>query len=156
LAAKRQGKKTSDTFLIYAFDPLHGFLLIDIVKEPNGHLVAMMDTTRSVELMNLYADIAEAFIHSGLVLVSRAKPKTTVPAFSGAPFYLGDSQLLTGWNLMATADNASGTFIPLAWTVRAARRCWTTPPARATLTLPPPASCWARAWGSGSTGPDFF
>ncbi|OIN92570.1 MAG: hypothetical protein AUJ20_07200 [Comamonadaceae bacterium CG1_02_60_18] len=69
MAAKRQGKKTSDTFLIYAFDPLHGFLLIDIVKEPNGHLVAMMDTTRSVELMNLYADIAEAFIHSGLVLV---------------------------------------------------------------------------------------
>jgi len=33
-----------------------------------------------------------------------AKAKTIVPAFSGAPFYLGASQLVTGWNLMASAD----------------------------------------------------
>jgi len=98
LAAKRQGKKTSDTFLIYAFDPLHGFLLIDIVKEPNGHLVAMM----------------------------------------------------------ATADNASGTFISPAWTARAARRYLTTPLPRASWTLPPPASCWARGWGSGLTSLELF
>jgi len=36
-----------------------------------------------------------------------AKAKTTLPAFSGAPFYLAAHQLLTGWNLVATADQVT-------------------------------------------------
>ena len=68
-AGSQAARQTSDTSLIYAFDPLHGFLLIDIAKEPVGHLIAMMDTPESIEMMNLYADVADAFIHSGEILV---------------------------------------------------------------------------------------
>jgi mRNA interferase YafO len=68
-AAERRTRKTSDTALIYAHDHHHGFLLIDIVIEPNGHLIATMATPESIEMMNLYADVAEAFIHNGTVLI---------------------------------------------------------------------------------------
>lgn len=68
-AAKRGSRKTSDTALVYAQDPHHGFLLIDMVIEPDGHLIATMSTPQSIEMMNLYADVADAFIHNGNVLV---------------------------------------------------------------------------------------
>jgi hypothetical protein len=43
----------------------------------------------------------------GFWVNASAKVKTTLPAFAGAPFYLGASQLVQGWNLVATAANAT-------------------------------------------------
>jgi hypothetical protein len=43
----------------------------------------------------------------GFWVNASAKVKTTLPEFSGVPFYLVPSQLKTGWNLVATADNAT-------------------------------------------------
>jgi len=43
----------------------------------------------------------------GFWVNASAKVKTTLPAFAGAPFYLVAGQLVQGWNLVATAANAT-------------------------------------------------
>jgi hypothetical protein len=43
----------------------------------------------------------------GFWVNASAKVKTSLPTFSGAPFYLGVQQMVKGWNLVATADNAT-------------------------------------------------
>ena len=43
----------------------------------------------------------------GFWVNASAKVKTTLPALAGIPFYLGASQLVQGWNLVATASNAT-------------------------------------------------
>jgi len=65
----RRTRKTSDTSLIYAHDDRHGYLLIYIVREPNGHAVAEMATRECRELMEQLADVAGAFLHDGKILI---------------------------------------------------------------------------------------
>lgn len=62
-------RKTSDTSLIYAHDPGHGFLLIFIAREPNGHLMTRMDTPDSRKFMEALADVAERFIFNGEIMI---------------------------------------------------------------------------------------
>jgi hypothetical protein len=66
--AARCSRKTSDTSLVYAFDHRHGYLLIYIVREPDGHSLATMATKESADLMNSFADAAEAFLHDGSIV----------------------------------------------------------------------------------------
>lgn len=68
-ASKRCARKTSDTSLIYAYDGRHGYLLIYIVREPNGHAFAEMATRECKELMEQLADVASAFLHGGEILI---------------------------------------------------------------------------------------
>jgi len=65
----KKGRKTSDTSLVYARDPTHGYLLIYIAREPEGHLFAEMTTPQSKQMMENFADVAEAFIHDGTVRI---------------------------------------------------------------------------------------
>jgi mRNA interferase YafO len=62
-------RKTSDTSLIYAEDPGHGYLLIYLAREPTGHELARMATPASKTFMNQLADVAEQFIFSGAVVI---------------------------------------------------------------------------------------
>lgn len=66
---KHKARKKSNTSLIYAYDLTNGYLLIDIVWEPDGHSLTKMNTPASKEMMEGYADIAEQFITYGIVLV---------------------------------------------------------------------------------------
>lgn len=66
---KNGARKVSDTALIYVQDAAHGYLLIYIVREPNGHLLVNMKTKESKKLMENLCDIAQAFIFNGDVLV---------------------------------------------------------------------------------------
>lgn len=68
-AWQRRSRKTSDTALIYAYDPAHGFLLMHLAREPQGHTLAKMETPESKKFMNQLADVAEAFIFNGDVLI---------------------------------------------------------------------------------------
>jgi hypothetical protein len=68
-AAKRCSRKTSDKMLVYAYDPAHGYLLLHIAHEPNGHALGDMDTPGTKLLMNTMADVADAFIFNGCVLI---------------------------------------------------------------------------------------
>ena len=65
----RQSRKTSDTSLIYTHDQTNGYLLIMIVKEPDGHTLVDMSTPESVALMEHLADVAERFIVFDEVLI---------------------------------------------------------------------------------------
>lgn len=65
---RRRSRKTSDGALIYAYDHHYGYLLIFYAVEPTAHSLAQMQDADSVELMNMFADIAEAFIHDGTVI----------------------------------------------------------------------------------------
>lgn len=67
--AARRSRKTSDTALIYAYDPQHGFLLIFFAREPHGHTLAAMHTTAAAQLMEQLADAAEQFIHYGSIII---------------------------------------------------------------------------------------
>ena len=67
--AKRGSRKTSDTSLIYAFDARHGYLLIYVAREPDGHVLSDMGTKETVDLMNNFADVAEAFLFDGSILI---------------------------------------------------------------------------------------
>jgi hypothetical protein len=65
----RRSRKTSDTVLIYAQDPAHGFLLMHLAREPHGHKLAKMATLETQKFMNQLADVAEAFIFNGEILI---------------------------------------------------------------------------------------
>lgn len=65
----RSRKKTSDTSLIYAEDSIHGYLLIYIAREPQGHELAQMATLATKTFMNQLADVAEEFIHQGAICI---------------------------------------------------------------------------------------
>jgi hypothetical protein len=66
---KQGSRKTSDTSLVYAYDQTHGYLLIYIAREPDGHAIAEMRTAKSRQLMENFADVAERFCHDGTVLI---------------------------------------------------------------------------------------
>lgn len=66
-AHRRRRRRTSNTCLVYAYDKAHGYLLLYIAREPNGHVISDMHIAASVRLMNQLADAAEAFIHDGSV-----------------------------------------------------------------------------------------
>jgi hypothetical protein len=66
---ERRMRKASDTALVYAYDPAHGYLLIYVAREPKGHELSDMDTPETKKLMNIFADQAEAFIFSGSVFL---------------------------------------------------------------------------------------
>jgi hypothetical protein len=63
----RLSRKTSDTALVYAFDPAHGHLLIYVAREPKGHELSDMATPETRRLMEIFADQAEAFIFEGAI-----------------------------------------------------------------------------------------
>lgn len=67
--AKRGSRKTSDTSLVYAFDQRHGYLLIYVAREPDGHVLSDMGTKETADLMNNFADVAAAFRHDGSILI---------------------------------------------------------------------------------------
>ena len=67
--AKKGLLKASNTALVYAQDPHHGFLLIYIAREPDGHALSDMLTDATRKLMNDFCDVAEAFIHDGSILI---------------------------------------------------------------------------------------
>lgn len=69
VAWSRRSRKTSDTALIYAHDPAHGFLLIFFAREPKGHNLAQMNSPETVKFMNQLADVAEAFIFNGEICI---------------------------------------------------------------------------------------
>ncbi len=64
---RRRGRRTSNTCLVYAYDKAHGYLLLYIAREPNGHSISDMSVLASARFMNLLADAAEAFIHDGSI-----------------------------------------------------------------------------------------
>lgn len=66
---KHRKRKTSDEVLVYTYDPAHGYLLLHLAKEPTGHALSDMDTNATRDLMNDLADVAEAFIFDGTVLI---------------------------------------------------------------------------------------
>lgn len=65
---KRGSRNTSDTALVYAFDPEKGYLLIYIAREP-GIYWRRWPLRKQKQLMEQFADVAEAFIHEGTVLI---------------------------------------------------------------------------------------
>lgn len=69
LAFLRKKRKTSDTVLVYAADPTHGYLLIAVLREPTAHDIAKMLTDADKVLMNQFADVAAEFIFSGKVSI---------------------------------------------------------------------------------------
>lgn len=62
-------RKTSDVCLVYTHDHTHGFLLIYIAREPNGHLLSEMRTPETARLMEGFADVAEEFQFNGNILI---------------------------------------------------------------------------------------
>ncbi len=57
--------RTSSRVLVYANGGRHGYLLLRLAREPHGH----DETTADKQLMNDLADVAEAFIHDGTILI---------------------------------------------------------------------------------------
>lgn len=57
--------RTSSRVLVYVDGGRHGFLLIHLAREPDGH----DEVTASMRLMEMWADVAEAFIHNGSVVM---------------------------------------------------------------------------------------
>jgi hypothetical protein len=66
---RRRRKRTSDTCLVYAYDRHHGYLLLYVAWEPNGHAISDMSVPASARLMHQLADAAEAFIQDGSVIL---------------------------------------------------------------------------------------
>lgn len=66
---KFKARKTSNTALVYAKHATHGFLLIDIFWEPDGHDLSEMKTQKSIDMMEEYADVAEHFLLHGKSLI---------------------------------------------------------------------------------------
>jgi hypothetical protein len=57
--------RTSNTILVYAEDAHYGYLLIQLLIEPDGHKVADRRTQEHAELMQDMVDEAELFQHTG-------------------------------------------------------------------------------------------
>lgn len=57
--------RTSSRVLVYVDGGRHGYLLLHLAREPDGH----DETTANKRLMNEMADVAEAFIHNGTILI---------------------------------------------------------------------------------------
>lgn len=57
--------RVSSRVLVYVDGGRHGYLLLHLAREPDGHDRA----TSNRRVMALWADIAEAFIHDGTILV---------------------------------------------------------------------------------------
>lgn len=66
---KRRSRKTSDVCLVYTFDRRHGYLLIFLVREPEGHVFSEMKTKEAAQLMEDFADVADAFQFDGSILI---------------------------------------------------------------------------------------
>ena len=63
---KRAGRfRTSSRVLVYVDGGRHGYLLLHLAREPDGH----DETTDNKRLMNVMADVADAFIHDGTILI---------------------------------------------------------------------------------------
>jgi len=60
-------RKTSNAVLIYVHDPVNGYLLLHMVREPDGHSFSDMDTPETDQFMNQLADVAEEFIYLNAV-----------------------------------------------------------------------------------------
>jgi hypothetical protein len=57
--------RTSSRVLVYVDGRRHGYLLIHLAREPDGH----DEVTANMQLMEMWADVADAFIHDGTVLM---------------------------------------------------------------------------------------
>lgn len=57
--------RTSSRVLVYVDGGRHGYLLLHLAIEPDGH----DETTANKKLMKDMADVAEAFIHDGTILL---------------------------------------------------------------------------------------
>lgn len=57
--------RTSSRVLVYVDGDRHGYLLLHLAKEPDGH----DEATANRHVMEMWADVADAFIHDGAVLV---------------------------------------------------------------------------------------
>lgn len=57
--------RTSSRVLVYVDGGRHGYLLLRLAREPDGHDA----TTADRQLMNHLADVAEAFIHDGSIII---------------------------------------------------------------------------------------
>lgn len=57
--------RTSHSALAYAYDRTHGYLLIDMLWEPDAHEIAKMKTQAHQQIMHDLTDIAGEFIFSG-------------------------------------------------------------------------------------------
>jgi hypothetical protein len=66
---RRRRMRTSNTCLVYAHDRRHGYLLLYVAREPNGHGISDMRIPASARLMHQFADAADAFIHDGSVIL---------------------------------------------------------------------------------------
>lgn len=63
---RRAGRfRTSSRVLVYVDGGRHGYLLLHLAREPDGHDA----TTANTHLMKDMADVAEAFIHDGTILI---------------------------------------------------------------------------------------
>ena len=54
---------------MYTFDRRHGYLLIFLVREPEGHVFSEMKTKDAAQLMEDFADVADAFQFDGSILI---------------------------------------------------------------------------------------
>lgn len=62
---KRQPhRRRSDCYVLYAFDPIHGYLLIDVLFDPGAH--ALWKPAAKQQL-NDYESVADNFIFAGIV-----------------------------------------------------------------------------------------
>lgn len=66
---KNKSRKTSDRVLVYVGDETDGMLLIFILPEPDAHEIARMQTAQDKEIMQGFAEVAAAFLDSGVILV---------------------------------------------------------------------------------------
>lgn len=57
--------RTSSRVLVYVDGDRHGYLLLHLAREPDGH----DETTANKRLMNEMADVAETFIHNGSIRI---------------------------------------------------------------------------------------
>lgn len=51
--------------LVYVDGGRHGYLLLHLAREPDGH----DEVTANRQVMEMWADVAETFMHDGTVLV---------------------------------------------------------------------------------------
>jgi mRNA interferase YafO len=65
---ERYSRRTSNRSLVYVNDGGKKFLLIDIIPEPDAHEIPKMLTQQHKEIMEFYAEIADKFIYSGIII----------------------------------------------------------------------------------------